>query len=50
MFVSSFNEDLETYKEAFTNERYKEIIRQAGDSFITGGKEGLYTHIYQTCD
>lgn len=47
MFVSSFNGDIEEYIEPFTNDNYREIVQQAGDGFITGGKEGLYTKIYQ---
>lgn len=49
MFISAFNGDKETYKEAFTNARYQEIIKQAGDNYITGGNEGLYTRIYRAC-
>ena len=48
MFISSFNGDKEAYKEAFTNERYQNIIQQAGDNYITGGNEGLYTRIYRS--
>nr|WP_315292099.1 hypothetical protein [Serratia proteamaculans] len=48
MFISAFNGDKDTYKEAFTNERYQKIIQQAGDSYITGGNEGLYTRIYRS--
>ncbi|MTD28856.1 hypothetical protein [Erwinia sorbitola] len=47
MFISSFNGDKDTYKEAFTNARYQTIIQQAGDNYITGGNEGLYTRIYR---
>ncbi|MCP5750878.1 hypothetical protein NL359_37760, partial [Klebsiella pneumoniae] len=49
MFISSFNGDKSAYKEAFTNARYQEIIQQAGDNFITGGNDGLYTRIYRAC-
>ncbi|WLS79018.1 hypothetical protein Q3V30_00415 [Erwinia pyri] len=49
MFISSFDGNKEEYKEAFTNARYQEIIKQAGDNFITGGNEGLYTRIYRAC-
>ena len=49
MFISAFNGDKEAYIEAFTNARYQEIIQQAGDNYITGGNEGLYTRIYRTC-
>ncbi|MBC3947622.1 hypothetical protein H8S21_20070 [Erwinia persicina] len=46
MFISSFNGDKDEYKDAFTNARYQNIIQQAGDNYITGGNEGLYTRIY----
>lgn len=49
MFISSFNGDKEEYKEIFTNARYQEIIQQAGDNYIIGGNEGLYTRIYRAC-
>lgn len=49
MFISAFNGKKEEYKEAFTNARYQKIIQQAGDNYITGGNEGLYTRIYSTC-
>lgn len=48
MFISAFNGDKDVYKEAFTNERYQRIIQQAGDNYITGGNEGLYTRIYRS--
>lgn len=47
MFISAFNGDKAAYKEAFTNARYQHIIQQAGDNYITGGNEGLYTRIYR---
>lgn len=47
MFISSFNGDVDAYKKIFNDDRYKEIVRQAGDSFITG--DGLYTRIYRAC-
>ncbi|WP_202301351.1 hypothetical protein [Dryocola clanedunensis] len=49
MFISAFNGNKDDYKEPFTNARYKEIIQQAGDNYITGGNEGLYTRIYRAC-
>ncbi|MBS1207367.1 MAG: hypothetical protein H6R25_4266 [Proteobacteria bacterium] len=49
MFISAFNGNKEAYKEPFTNARYQEIIQQAGDNYITGGNEGLYTRIYHAC-
>ncbi|MFI8417110.1 hypothetical protein ACQKDS_11770 [Serratia sp. NPDC078593] len=48
MFISAFNGDKAAYKEAFTNARYQTIIQQAGDSYITGGNDGLYTRIYRS--
>lgn len=46
MFVSAFDVDKDVYVEAFTNERYKKIIREA-DSYITDSNGGLYTRIYR---
>lgn len=48
MFISAFTGDKDIYKAAFTNERYQLIIQQAGDSYITGGNEGLYTRFYRS--
>jgi len=47
MFISCFNGSIEEYMEPFTNDHYKNIITQAGDSYITGGNEGLYTKVYK---
>ncbi|CAH0530002.1 hypothetical protein [Vibrio hippocampi] len=47
MFVSSFNGNVNEYMRPFNDENYKEIIRQAGDDYITGGDEGLYTRLYR---
>lgn len=47
MFVSSFNGSVDEYMQPFNDENYKEIIRQAGDDYITGGDEGLYTRLYR---
>jgi hypothetical protein len=33
--------------EAFTSPRYQQIVREAGDTYITGGDNGLYTRIYE---
>lgn len=49
MFISAFNVKKDTYTEAFTNSHYQKIIQQAGDNYITGGNEGLYTRIYSSC-
>lgn len=46
MFVSAFDVDKDVYVEAFTNERYKKIIREA-DNYITDSNGGLYTRIYR---
>jgi hypothetical protein len=47
MFISGFSGPVQDYKAVFENEKYREIVRQAGDQFITGGPGGLYTRIYQ---
>ena len=49
MFISSFDVDKEIYCEPFTNSNYKNIVQQAGDNYITGGNDGLYTRIYRSC-
>ncbi|MBZ5876800.1 hypothetical protein [Chromohalobacter israelensis] len=47
MFISGFSADLESYNAVFASDRYREIVRQAGDRYITGGSEGLYTKTYR---
>lgn len=47
MFIACFNGSIEEYMEPFTNDHYKNIITQAGDSYIKGGNEGLYTKVYK---
>lgn len=47
MFVAGFSSSPDDYASAFTSDHYAEIVRQAGDTYITGGTEGLYTKIYQ---
>ena len=47
MFVSSFSVSPNEYIKSFTDENYQRIIQQAGDKYITGGNDGLYTKIYQ---
>lgn len=49
MFISSFNVDKDIYTKPFTDDNYKEIVNQAGDSYISGGNDGLYTRIYRSC-
>lgn len=46
MFLSGFNGDPQKYLAIFSSERYQEIVRQAGDRYITGGTDGLYTRLY----
>ncbi|MNF80484.1 hypothetical protein D3C84_627290 [compost metagenome] len=47
MFISGFSGSVQDYRAVFENEKYGEIVRQAGDQYITGGPGGLYTRIYQ---
>lgn len=47
MFISCFSANISDYVRPFTNERYKKIVSEAGDSYITGGDSGLYTKIYK---
>ncbi len=47
MFLSSFDGDSATYmRDIFETDRYKDIIRQAGDKYVAGGQSGLHTKIY----
>lgn len=46
MFVSGFSCSLEEYAAVFSSPRYQEIVRQAGNRYITGGERGLYTRTY----
>lgn len=48
MFVAGFDAPVETYNADFTSERYKDIVQQAGDTYITGGTDGLYTEFYES--
>jgi hypothetical protein len=47
MFVSGFSGDVDRYSAVFSSTRYQQIVREAGDQFITGGHNGLYTRIYR---
>lgn len=47
MFISGFSVAPEDYQKVFATEEYGEIVRQAGDTYITGGTGGLYTRIYR---
>ncbi|MFJ6831652.1 hypothetical protein [Streptomyces sp. NPDC091209] len=46
MFVSGFSCEPAAYQAVFSSPRYQEIVRQAGDQYITGGDRGLYTRLY----
>lgn len=48
MFVSGFSCAPEAYAAVFNSDRYKTIVQQAGDGYITGGTDGLYTRIYNS--
>jgi len=47
MFIAGFSGDPERYRAVFDSDRYRDIVRQAGDSYITGGTDGLYTRLYE---
>ncbi|MHB1948745.1 MAG: hypothetical protein ACYCQI_11610 [Gammaproteobacteria bacterium] len=47
MFLSGFSCEPEDYLKIFNNPKYLEIVKNAGDKFISGGVKGLYTTIYQ---
>lgn len=47
MFISCFNCSIDEYMKPFTDDNYKNIVTQAGDNYITGGNEGLYTKVYK---
>lgn len=50
MFISGFSCEPAVYQAIFSSEKYKEIVRQAGDTYITGGTNGLYTRLYARFD
>jgi len=47
MFIAGFSGSIDEYAAVFNTDRYKQIVREAGDQYITGGTDGLYTQIYQ---
>lgn len=47
MFVSGFSGDVDAYQAVFSSPRYRQIVQEAGDRYITGGDRGLYTRIYR---
>ncbi|WP_392561753.1 hypothetical protein RHO12_11610 [Orbus sturtevantii] len=50
MFIASFAGEVNKYLKPFTDDNYKNIVKQAADSYITGDNEGLYTKIYKKID
>lgn len=50
MFLSGFSCDPDEYAAVFASEQYREIVRQAGTRYITGGERGLYTKTYARVD
>lgn len=47
MFFSEYEGDTEHYMDAvFRTNRYKEIVKDAGDKYISGGVDGLYLISY----
>lgn len=46
MFVSGFSCPVDRYAAVFSSDRYKTIVQEAGENYITGGTDGLYTRIY----
>ena len=46
MFIAGFSGDPAAYQQVFSSSRYKDIVQQAGTSYITGGNDGLYTRLY----
>jgi hypothetical protein len=47
MFFSGFSCDQDEYQSVFDSPRYRDIVAEAGDQFIAGGAEGLYTKLYR---
>lgn len=47
MFISGFSADPENYNAVFASDRYRQIVQEAGDRYITGGANGLYTRTYR---
>ncbi|MFZ6047787.1 hypothetical protein ACFW0H_16895 [Pseudomonas sp. CR3202] len=46
MFLAGFSGDPIEYQSVYETERYREIVRQAGSEYISGGVGGLYTRTY----
>jgi hypothetical protein len=47
MFFSGFSCERADYQSVFDSARYRDIVAEAGDQFIAGGAEGLYTKLYR---
>ena len=47
MFVAGFSGPVDDYSAVFNSPRYQQIVREAGNQYITGGDRGLYTRIYR---
>lgn len=45
MFFSGFSCEEDIYLKGFQSPEYQEIVKQAGNRYITGGEKGLYTKI-----
>lgn len=47
MFLSSFSCPVNEYVSLFQTPTYQDIVKTAGNKYIAGGKDGLYTVIYE---
>ena len=48
MFISGFSSHPDDYSAVFSSSTYQEIIREAGQSYIVGGPDSLYTKLYHS--
>jgi hypothetical protein len=46
VFLSAFDGDVDAYRGVFSSPRYRQIVQEAGDNYITGGNHGLATRVY----
>ncbi|WP_092612106.1 hypothetical protein [Actinomyces ruminicola] len=46
VFLSGFDGSLEDYRAVFATPRYKTIVSEAAERYITGGEQGLSTRTY----
>ncbi|MDP5211011.1 hypothetical protein [Microbulbifer sp. 2205BS26-8] len=50
LFMSTFEGNTKDYmKQNFLTERYQGIVKEAGDRYIVGGKDGLFARVYARC-